>query len=77
MVRLSWQAVCEGHCHRVVADQPSDGPVVITGPYVHMWRRSSGCWPASLSEVHGGNVSVCALQPMGYRGGPIGHVLTA
>ncbi len=34
MVHLSWQAVCEDHCHRVVVDQPFDGPVVITGPYM-------------------------------------------
>ena len=76
VVHLSWQMVCEGHCH-VVADQPSDGLVVVTGPYVHVWRRSSGSWPASLSEVHGGHIPVCALQPTYCRRGPIGHVLTA
>ncbi len=60
MVHLSWQAVCEDPCHRVVADQSSDCPVVITGPHVLVWRHSNGCWPASLFEVHGGHVSVCA-----------------
>ncbi len=35
VVHLSWQAICEGHCHRVVADQPSDGLGVVTG-YMHM-----------------------------------------
>ena len=36
MVHLSWQAAHEDHCHRFVADQPSDGPVVITGPHGHV-----------------------------------------
>ncbi len=31
MAHLSWQAVCEDHCHGIVAGQLSDGPIVITG----------------------------------------------
>ncbi len=73
VVQLSWQTVCEGHCHEVVADQPSDGFVVVTGSYVHVWRHS---WLASLFEIHGGHILVCALQPMCCRRGPIGHVST-
>ncbi len=77
VVHLSWQAVWEDHCHRVVADQPSDGLVVVTGPYVHVWHRSSGSWLVSLSEVHGGHTSVCVSQSMCHRRGPIGHASTA
>ncbi len=36
MVYLSWQAVCEDHCHGVVAGQPSDGPVVMTELHGHV-----------------------------------------
>ncbi len=36
LAHLSWHAACGDHCHEVVAGQPSDGPVVITGPNGHV-----------------------------------------
>ena len=36
LAHLSWQAACEDHCVGVMVDQPSDGPIVITGPHRHV-----------------------------------------
>ena len=63
MVHLSWQAAYEDRFHRVVADQPSVGLIVSTGPHEHVERHSDGCWPASLSEAHGGHTPLCARLP--------------
>ena len=60
MVHLSWPAAHVDHFHKVVADQPSDGPIATTGPHGHVQSHSDGCWPTSLSEVHGSHVSACA-----------------
>ncbi len=77
VVHLSWQAVCEGHCHRVVADQPSEG--LVTGSCVHVWCRSSGPWPASLSLWYTVVTSSCVclaahvLSPRSHRS-RLGHI---
>ncbi len=77
MVHLRWLAAHAGHFRKVVIARPSDGPVVIIGLRGHVQRRSDGCWPTSLSEVHGGTVfCVHVSQSMYYCCGPIGHVLT-
>ncbi len=57
MVHPSWQAAHENHFHKVVAENPSDGPTVTTWPHGHVQRQPDGCWPTSLSEVHGGHTS--------------------
>ncbi len=76
MVHLSWPMVRKDHCLRVVAIQPSDGPVGITEPHGHVQCHSDGYWPISLSEVrgHGDHVSVYVLQLIYCVRGPTGHV---
>ena len=77
MVHLSWPTVRKEHCLRAVATQSSDGPAGITELHGHVQCHSDGYWPTSLSEVHGGYVSMYVLQFIHCRRGPTGHVLTA
>ncbi len=42
---------CEDHFQKVVAEWPSDGPVMVSQSHEHVWYHSGSCWPTSMSEV--------------------------
>ncbi len=47
----SWQAAHEDHSHRVVANRPSDGPIVVDSSHKCLLRPSCSCWLALVCGV--------------------------
>ena len=43
VARLSWQAAHGDHFQEIVADQPADSAVVVTGPHEHVWQQFNLC----------------------------------
>ncbi len=52
MVHLSWQAAHEDHFHRIVADRPSGGPVMVGCAHKSLQCPSDSHWPTLVSVVH-------------------------
>ncbi len=62
MVHVRLQAVRQDHFGKVVAELPSGGPIVITGPYEHVRHHSSCCWSILVFDAHWGHVSACDVS---------------
>ncbi len=62
MVHVRLQAVRKDHFQKVLLEQLSDGPIVISSPLKHVQHHSGGRWPTLASEAHGGHVLVCICR---------------
>ncbi len=52
MGHLSWQASHEDHFHRIVANRPSGGPVMVSCARKRLQCPSDSHWPTLVSVVH-------------------------
>ena len=53
---LSWALL------KTLSMPPSDGPIVTSGSYEHIWYLSGGHWPTLVSEVRWGRASACGAH---------------